>query len=133
AAYCWGRNVKGRLGIGGQVNIIFPQPTAVSRPPFVMVAAGLDHTCGLTSTHDVYCWGDNLYGELGIGSSDFDSHVTPQLVPGGVAFIQISAGRYHTCGVASDNRTYCWGNNGSGQLGDGSTTNRTAPTPVLST
>src|SRR5687767_6767005 len=47
-----------------------------------------------------------------------------------IAFYQLSGGDVHTCGITSDNRLYCWGNNGGGQLGDGTTTDRSAPTPI---
>ena len=47
-----------------------------------------------------------------------------------LTFDQISAGAFHTCGVTTDNRLYCWGTNGAGQLGDGTSTNRLTPVPV---
>src|SRR3712207_4899648 len=47
-----------------------------------------------------------------------------------LSFNQISAGHLHTCGVSMDGQAYCWGDNSTGQLGDGTTERRAAPTPV---
>jgi alpha-tubulin suppressor-like RCC1 family protein len=131
AAYCWGHNYRGRLGAGGEPDGSFPQPTLVSGGySFSMVSAGHDHTCALATTGEAYCWGSNSNGQLGIGSSDSNNHLSPEPVAGGTKFLYISAGMNHTCGVATDGTGYCWGDNGSGQLGDGSQTERHSPTLV---
>jgi alpha-tubulin suppressor-like RCC1 family protein len=51
-------------------------------------------------------------------------------VSGGLTFTSISAGRFHTCGVATGGAAYCWGANDVGELGDGTTTFRLVPVPV---
>lgn len=50
---------------------------------------------------------------------------------GGFQFASLSLGTWHTCGISTDGRAYCWGLNGSGQLGNGTTQDANVPTPVL--
>jgi alpha-tubulin suppressor-like RCC1 family protein len=96
---------------------------------FAQVSAGNFHTCGVTTDNRAYCWGWNVFGQLGNGTSEF-RRVRPTLVAGGLRFRQISAGFYYTCGVTTGDRAYCWGYNGDGALGDGTTTQRLRPAPV---
>jgi alpha-tubulin suppressor-like RCC1 family protein len=84
---------------------------------FAQVSAGASHTCGLTTGGQLYCWGSNLQGQLGDGTTE--SHASPTLVAGGLLFRHVSAGEGHTCAVTTGNRAYCWGVNESGQLGNG--------------
>jgi alpha-tubulin suppressor-like RCC1 family protein len=128
AAYCWGYNGFGQLGDGTTTNR--DVPTAVTGSlTFSQIAANYWHTCGLTTTGSAYCWGENAYGQLGTG--DNSSHSAPAAVSGGLTFTEISTSEgAHTCALTAAGAAYCWGNNGSGQLGDGTTTSRTVPTPV---
>jgi alpha-tubulin suppressor-like RCC1 family protein len=97
---------------------------------FVHVSDGGYHTCGITTGGAAYCWGvGNVYGELGDGTTA--SHSSPALVIGGLTFITVSSGIYHTCGITTGGAAYCWGRNEFGQLGDGTTTGRLAPVAVL--
>ena len=94
------------------------------------ISAGYFHTCALTIAGGVECWGYNEEGELGDGT--FTNKATPVEVSGlsgGVA--AISAGEDHTCALRSAGGVECWGNNGYGALGDGTTTNKTTPTGVI--
>jgi alpha-tubulin suppressor-like RCC1 family protein len=73
-AWCWGRNAFGELGIGTNLNA--PVPIAISRLPMLVleVAAGTAHTCALLNDDSVYCWGQNIAGGLGDGTTN-DSNV----------------------------------------------------------
>jgi alpha-tubulin suppressor-like RCC1 family protein len=128
--YCWGGNASGQLGTGGGGAAV-SLPTAVSGGlSFAAISAGMAHTCGVTTSGVLYCWGSNQFGQLGIGTTSDQS--APTQVTGGLLFRSVSAGDRHTCGVTTTNVAYCWGDNQFGQLGDGTTTRRTAPTKVAS-
>jgi alpha-tubulin suppressor-like RCC1 family protein len=97
---------------------------------FASIAPGGSHTCALNAAGLAFCWGDNLYGQLGNGSQTHA--LKPTAVSLGIAFASISSGDNHTCGVALSPKgaAYCWGQNSAGQLGDGSKTDRYTPTLV---
>jgi alpha-tubulin suppressor-like RCC1 family protein len=128
---CWGNNNAGQLGDGTTTSRLTP----VTVPGFngaLAVAAGQSHTCAIFGNGRVYCWGDNSLGQLGDGT-----HVR-QLTPvaaltGTNVAVAITAGAYHTCVLTVDGRVGCWGNNSSGQLGDGSFTNQATPVFRLAT
>src|SRR3989449_597290 len=130
-ACCWLGSRGGQIGDGTTTSqsspVLVQAPAGVS---FAAVTGGVAHTCGVTAAGIAYCWGRNLEGQLGDGTTT--NRLTPVLVvaPAGVSFAAVDAGDFHTCGVTATGAAYCWGANGSGQLGDGTnTTNRL--TPVL--
>ena len=136
AAYCWGRNTSGQLGDGDTINRASPVAVdtsgALSGVTITQIAAGADHTCALSSSGAVYCWGRNTSGQLGDGETI--NRASPIAVDTGAALPGvplrgITAGNNHSC-AASATVVYCWGLNSSGQLGDGSTTDRTGPVPA---
>jgi alpha-tubulin suppressor-like RCC1 family protein len=95
----------------------------------VSLAAGGEHTCGLTAAGAAYCWGSNSHGQLGNGSIGGANSVAAA-VGGGLTFVVLSAGGSHTCGVTPDGSIYCWGSNASGQVGDGTLIDRGTPVRV---
>jgi alpha-tubulin suppressor-like RCC1 family protein len=121
AAYCWGDNRSGQLGVeGGAGSRITPVPVGGGHH-FTSLIAGGSHTCGLTVSGSVYCWGYNAYGQLGIGSADATPHGSPLRVAAPTTpFLVLAAGESHTCGVTTEHTIYCWGLNSHGQLGNGS-------------
>jgi alpha-tubulin suppressor-like RCC1 family protein len=135
--YCWGDNERGQLGngnggLGREDTDPHPEPAAVlGTVLFDSLSAGLGrHTCGLTHSGIAYCWGENTAGALGDGSTV--DRLVPVAVSGGFSFRWISAGGAsgHTCGIIAGSAAYCWGDNGQGQIGDNTTTDRLQPTPV---
>ena len=110
---------------------VLPQATATATTvvEYWQMSAGGAHTCGVTTDSRTFCWGNNGAGQLGGGSSG-SSELIPTRIAGGLQFRQVSAGSSHTCGVTPSNEAYCWGANESGQLGDGTTTNRATPTAI---
>ncbi len=136
--YCWGFDGSGALGTAeeetcddglGNVAPCSARPVPVSSSlAFVSVSAGVAHTCAVTEDGAAYCWGRNVDGQLGDGSTA--SRTTPVAVSGDVRFVAVSAGNFHSCGVTAGGEAYCWGENHRGQLGDGSVTSRMSPTLV---
>jgi alpha-tubulin suppressor-like RCC1 family protein len=105
-AYCWGRNDRGHLGDGSTTMRLVPTRVAGGLTFESLAAGSYEHTCGLTSNGDAYCWGRNGQGELGNGSTA-DSHL-PVRVRFALGFTAIVAGGIHTCGIAPPD-AYCWG------------------------
>lgn len=130
--YCWGAGWDGQLGDGvGNSNDSVPRLVAGGLT-FTQVVSGYSHSCGLTSGGAAYCWGYNYYGQLGNNATipGAPDEVAPVAVAGGLTFTKLSAGYYHTCGIAGTT-AYCWGNDGNGQLGDDAPlVNKAVPTPV---
>ena len=140
--YCWGWNHYGQLGVGTTMDS--PVPVAVSGGltfATINTSGPADHTCGLTIGGVAYCWGANGSGQIGAPTSDLCPSfsrkgspsvcaMSPVAVSGGLTFSMVSAGASHTCGVTTGGATYCWGDNAGGELGDGTTTNRSTPVAV---
>ena len=131
-AFCWGDGRNWQIGDGK--NFLRFTPRAVAGGlTFSRLTAGYQHTCGETTDNRAYCWGADLYGAQGDGETDpqlNDFNPRPTAVVGGLRFAQLSAGRDFTCGVTPADVGYCWGDNGGGQLGDGSGTNQSRPTRI---
>jgi len=133
AAWCWGWNGLGQLGDNTTTTNQNVPVLVFGGNTFRSISAGERHTCGLTGAGTAYCWGYNRWGQLGDNDNTETDRNVPTLVSvsGGLTFSTISAGSYHTCGVASGTfAAWCWGYNLWGQLGNNSTTNRNVPTLV---
>ncbi len=126
---CWGANGSGQLGDGtlnDRAAAASPTGQPILDPPFLGV--GDRHTCAVIAS-SLQCWGDNSYGQLGDGTRA--SRTSPTPVAGGLVFPRfvgyapfegsVAAGARHSCTVAGDDHTYCWGDNSQGQLGTGTT------------
>jgi alpha-tubulin suppressor-like RCC1 family protein len=105
------------------------QPTVA----FDDISAGAAHTCAHTPEGRAYCWGGDWHGELGDGNAvKLKGTLSPMPVTGALIFSVVGVGSEHTCAVASDQRTYCWGDNLYGQLGEGTMVARASPAPIQS-
>jgi alpha-tubulin suppressor-like RCC1 family protein len=131
--YCWGGNDYGQLGDGTNTDRNTPTLVAdgeMGNSGVTAVAAGGYHTCALKGGK-VYCWGANDEGQLGDNTTT--DRNTPTLVEDGAmgnsGVTAVAAGGFHTCALKGG-QVYCWGWNGYGHLGDGTTTNRKTPTLV---
>lgn len=113
--YCWGANEWGQLGSGPGVRsasavAVTDLPTAQSPN---LITAGAFHACTVTTDGELWCWGQNSYGQLGNGNRSPTS---------GAVFVldnvvTASAGTFHTCAQLADDRVQCWGQNVLSQLG----------------
>jgi alpha-tubulin suppressor-like RCC1 family protein len=117
----------GQLGDGSFENHASPGLIAGDFS-FSRIAAGFNHSCGLTSGGEVYCWGSNGSGQLGDGTTQARS--APVHINSSVTFREIRAGREHSCGVSTNRSVQCWGKNDDGQLGDGFRNRRSTPHAV---
>jgi alpha-tubulin suppressor-like RCC1 family protein len=122
-AYCWGNNRFGQLGDGTTTDHITPGPVARGLS-FRQVDGADTHTCGVTDGDLAYCWGKKLDGR----------NLRPVPLDRTLRFRQVTAGGNSsltvTCGVTTDDQAYCAGRNDQGQLGDGTTTDRSDLVPV---
>jgi alpha-tubulin suppressor-like RCC1 family protein len=131
-AYCWGDGDFGKLGNGFDGELSTTPSPVLTNLNFTTITAGEDHTCGVTTTNELYCWGDGRDGQLGDGLGEVSE--TPVPVSGNLNFNSVDAGYWHTCGTTTQNRLYCWGIGFDGQLGNGvsgSGSQRLTPVPVL--
>ena len=95
------------------------------------IAVGMSHSCALTTAGEVKCWGLNQRGQLGDGTlTERNTPVTVLGLPSGVKVIATGPSSDHTCAVMNSGDAFCWGDNGDGQLGDGSMVQRTSPVAV---
>lgn len=127
--WCWGSNNDGQLGRHDRQQLSSPLAAVqVPLPPTIAVAAGMHHTCAVTSSGAAYCWGANDAGQLGTGR--VQDETAPSAVAGTQQWRSISAGTHHSCAIDSGGTAYCWGANNSSQLGAGAAAESLVPLPV---
>ncbi len=131
--YCWGADNNGRLGNG---NISGDQPVpgevAGGATDWAMVSVG-GHTCALTTSHRLYCWGGDLNGQLGNGAPTIDQRAPFEVAGGATNWRTVDVGALTTCAGKTTGRLYCWGADDNGQLGNGGPvpgTDQTIPAQV---
>lgn len=139
ALFCWGGNGQGQTGVAstdtcsvfGLEAPCVKRPVQVSLPSSVVrVAAGEGHTCALTADGRGWCWGENGWGQLGVGRFG-GTAPAPEAVLGDVRFQEIAAGAQHTCALDLDGAAWCWGRNTQGTLGaDSLELHQDRPRPV---
>jgi alpha-tubulin suppressor-like RCC1 family protein/tRNA A-37 threonylcarbamoyl transferase component Bud32 len=130
AAWCWGSDDRGQSGDRSLKSKLAPSRVADSHV-FWAIAAGDMHTCALDAYGVPWCWGSNARGQLGEPSTS-ESAVPIMAGGGSIRFVSIAAGSSFTCALSASGRASCWGENGAGQLGDGSNFDRPLPVAVAS-
>ena len=130
AAKCWGRNSFGQIGDNSTTDRLTPAQVTGLTSGVLSIAAGYGHSCAVAAGGAAMCWGYNALGLLGDGTTT--NRLTPVAVSGlSIGVSAIAAGSDHTCAVAAGGAAVCWGDNTTGELGDGTTTGRLTPTPVV--
>ena len=140
-AYCWGQNTQGQLGNNDNTNSLIAvevdvgTSSALEGKTLESINAGDSHTCAIDTLGETYCWGANVYGQLGDGTND--ASWIPAKVDNGASSVlegkdtaSISAGYQHTCVIDAAGEAYCWGRNNNRQLGNNSSADSWVPTTV---
>ena len=127
SAYCWGGNQYGQLGDGTDGSAFaevgaFGRATPVAAlggHTFTSVRAGGFHVCALDTTGQAFCWGWHGFGQLATGPYEGGGAHRSEPTPAGgiLRFKSLGLGALHSCGIATDSLTYCWGLNDRAQLG----------------
>ena len=133
AVNCWGYNGDGQLGNNTTTNSSAPVAVAAftGGATAVSITAGGYHTCAVLNTGAVNCWGYNVNGQLGNGTTTYSSApVAVTAFTDGATAVSITAGNSHTCAVLNTGAVNCWGYNSYGQLGNGTNTYSSAPVAV---
>ena len=132
---CWGDGSKGRLGNNSNsdrdhpVSVVDEDGNPLS--DIIQISAGWEHACALTSSREVWCWGEGDNGQLGNGDvSGSDKRYAVGVVSGDgstarlVDIVQIDSGGRHTCALTARGEIVCWGGGGDGQLGNDDSNNK---------
>ena len=114
--WCWGSNQYGELGVGESYGDYVSYPVEVGGE-WLKVSSGYHNTCGIKLDGSLWCWGDASDGKLGIGV-DEGIYSYPQEITTAANWIDVAVGAGNVCGVTQDNKLYCWGRNGFGEIDD---------------
>ena len=125
--WTWGNNGSGRLGDNTTTQRLTPVTTFAGGTNWKQVTCGTQYTAAIKTDGTLWTWGNNGNGQLGINNT-----TTPICTPvttfiGGTNWKQVSCGGNHTAAIKTDGTLWTWGNNGNGQLGDNTTTQRLTP------
>jgi prepilin-type N-terminal cleavage/methylation domain-containing protein len=140
SAYCWGGNSNGQIGNNSTTQSTVPVAVsnsgALSGKTVKSISTDQSNTCVIASDNFSYCWGGsaNDYGENGDNTTNQSLIPVPVNTSGvlsGKTVLSISTGYYFTCTIASDRKSYCWGANFYGALGNNSTTQSAIPVAVI--
>ncbi len=127
---CWGSGNTGVLGTGPAGGSRYPANVIGLSSGVRALSAGSEHNCAITKTAGVQCWGFNIHGQIGDGTT------TDRRLPTDVAGLTtgmkaIAGGRQHSCAVSSVGGVKCWGSNYAGNLGDNTTIDATTFVDVV--
>ena len=127
--WCWGAGGNGQLGDGLSTGSLVPVRVGTLSDWHEVSAGGFRFTCGIRGEGDLYCWGDNGHGQLGVG--DFNDRATPTPL-GASPWKGVNTGNRHACAISAvTDRAFCWGRNDEKQIVEGtSTTSFTTPVEI---
>jgi alpha-tubulin suppressor-like RCC1 family protein len=126
---CWGYNQSGQLGDASNTHKNFPVDVSGLSSGMSKVSAGGDHSCAVTNSGGVKCWGLNGDGQLGNGNNN-NSNVPVDVSGLATPVSQVATGSLHTCVLNTSGGVLCWGDNATGQLGNGNNNDSNTPVAV---
>lgn len=126
--WCWGQGSDGALGTGGNQNARSPALVA-GVPPAQDIGTSGGNTCMVATDGGVWCWGSNVFGESAQPAGTREV-ARPVRIAGVGPAAEVDTGQNHTCARLRDGTVWCWGYNGSGQVGDGTSEQRHVPVQV---
>lgn len=137
--YCWGTPIPGDAFAAARDTCSYATVTACDRTPVKVeglsdvaeVGLTLGGACARTQAGDVYCWGQNLSGELGQSTDSFPIVPGPMRVDGLPPVTQLDPEHTNVCAVDADHHVWCWGDNTFAQLGSNQSDERDHPTPIM--
>lgn len=132
--WTWGGNNKGQLGDNSAVDKSSPVQVSGGGTTWRQVACGDDHAVAIKYDGTLWTWGGNATGELGAGVGGPTSRLSPFTVAGGgTTWKFVSASLQISGGIKTDGTLWTWGRNSAGELGDGTSANKSSPVTVVST
>ncbi|CAG5102534.1 Similar to Rcbtb1: RCC1 and BTB domain-containing protein 1 (Mus musculus) [Cotesia congregata] len=127
--YGWGQNTCGQVGSGISTNQNTPRKinSGLAGKKIIQIACGQTSSVAVTNNGEVYAWGNNSVGQLGVGT--YINQLSPQKVTGltGIVIAKVVCGYSHTMALSDEGDVYVWGGNGYGQLGLGTKSNACQP------
>jgi alpha-tubulin suppressor-like RCC1 family protein len=130
-AWAWGRNQFGQMGNGTTVNRSSPLSVVGGFTDWVQISAGTSHSAAVRANGTAWGWGLNSVGQIGDNTTVAKSSPVSVASAGFTEWVQISAGHYHTAALRANGSAWAWGQGTNGQLGDGTTVNKSSPVSVV--
>ena len=120
---CWGFNMQGQVGNGYQSRAegipAYVTDGTANITGVIEIATGITHTCAITDTDDIKCWGSNSKKQLGYTANALSSIAqNVENLPTDTVPVKIATGNRHSCALMDNGDVYCWGDNTYGQLGN---------------
>jgi alpha-tubulin suppressor-like RCC1 family protein len=130
--WAWGKNDVGQLGLGyTSISVTNLTPIGIDSD-WVVIASGDNHAIALKNNGAIWSWGDNQYGQLGLGDpyEIGANRATPTQIGTNSDCVSIVTGGLHSIAIKTNGTLWAWGRNFEGQLGLGDTVNRNVPTLI---
>ena len=129
--WCWGGSNNGQLGNGTGSSQDRPRQVTTPAPGgWASVTGGYFDTCATRAGGTLWCWGNNSYGQLGIGDQPFQYRPRQVATPAPGGWTSVNAGWYHTCATRTGGTVWCWGLSQYGELGIGRRPSQSLPQQV---
>ena len=126
--YSRGNNTNGQCSQGNNSTVTALTEVTASGGPWKTMSAGYLHACAINVNNELYCWGDNTYGSLGLG--DATQRTSATKVNSDTNWATVSCGTYSTLATKTTGTLWACGLNNNGQLGTGDAVNRSTPTQI---